>query len=117
MDKGIKEKGHKDTNKSKNVHGNCSHGVGLSMKALVLTHLHSHIHVMMTQLVSQTLCSVSKLDSHMAPHGELRHNTFMQLSMKALGADLTLPGCDNIHVMMTQLMSQTLTMPESQKTY
>ena len=46
----------------------------------------------------------------MAPRGELRHNTFMQLSMKALGADLTLPYYDNIHVMMTQLMSQTLTM-------
>ena len=82
MDKGqtkIKEKGHKDTNKSKNVHGNCSHSVGLSMKALVLTYLHSHIYVMITQLASQTLHSVSKVD--IAPHGEPRHNTFMQLSM------------------------------------
>ena len=90
--------------KSKKVHGNCSHGVGLSMKAFGADS-HSHIHVMMTQLVSQTLCSVSKLDSHMAPHGDLRHNTFMQLSMKAPGVDLTLPCYDNIHVMMTQLMS------------
>ena len=91
------------------MHGNCSHGVGLSMKAFGAdTHSHSHIHVMMTQLVSQTLCSVSKLDSHMAPHGELRHNTFMQLSMEDLDTDLTLPYYDNIHVMMTQLVSQTL---------
>ena len=46
----------------------------------------------------------------MAPFGELRHNTFMQLSMKALGADLILPCYDYIYIMMIQLMSQTLTM-------
>ena len=79
-----KGKGYKKTNKNKNVHRNCSQGVGLSMKTVVLT-----------QLANQTPCSVGKLD--MAPHGKPRHNTFMQLSMKA-------------YVMVTQLMSQTLTM-------
>ena len=33
----IHEKGYKDTDKSKIVHGNCSHGVGPGMKAVVLT--------------------------------------------------------------------------------
>ena len=50
---------------------------------------------MITQLASQTLCYDSKVE--IAPHWEPRYNTFMQLSMKA-------------HVMVTQLMSQTLTM-------
>ena len=72
----------------------------LSMKTLgvdLTLPYYDNIHVMMTQLVSQTLCSVSKLDPHMAPHREPRYNTFMQLSIK-------------VYVMMTQLMSQTLTM-------
>merc|ERR1712089_22018 len=56
---------YKDTNERKTMHGNCSHGVGLSMKA---------------SIASQTIYSV-KMD--IAPCGGARHNTFMQLSMKA----------------------------------
>ena len=55
---------------------------------------------MITQIASQTLRSVSKVD--IAPHGGPKHNTFMQLSMKA-------------HVLVTQLMSKTLIMHHIQR--
>ena len=66
------------------MHGNCSHGMGLGVKA---------------SIASQTLYSVKM---GIAPCGSARHNTFMQLSMKA-------------HVMVTQLMSKTLIMHRIQR--